>query len=55
MRKDLHSKLVLWGDGATLSSITQELLNEVGDVSTGDGDVLDGRSDDIPLRDGNGV
>lgn len=49
VRADLHSELVLWRDGGALSSVTQQLLYEIGDIPTGDGDVLDRRADNIAL------
>jgi len=54
-RRDLHSELVLGGDGGALASVSQQLLDKVGDVATGDGDVLDGGANDVALGDGDGV
>ena len=36
-----------------LSAFTHEVQHELGDVATCDGDVLDGTSNDVPLRAGN--
>src|SRR5690606_20474482 len=38
--------------GIWLASVTEQRLDEVGDISTGDRDRLDGRSDNVALRDG---
>lgn len=38
-----------------LSSIPKEVQHEFGDVSTGNGNVLDGGADDISVRDGDSI
>lgn len=46
---DLHSELVLWGDLRSLPSVSQKLLDKAGNVSSGNGDVFDRRSDNVSL------
>lgn len=41
--------------GVGLASVTEQRLHEIGDITTGDGDGLDGRADDIALCDGDDV
>ena len=38
---DLHSELVLWGNLSSLSTVSQELLDKAGDISSSDRDVID--------------
>ena len=40
-------QLVFRRDDAVLSSVAEELLHKRGDVSAGDGDVLDGRANNV--------
>lgn len=47
--EDVHSKLVFRRHVGGLSSVSEELLDEVGDVLSGDRDVLDRRSDNVTL------
>lgn len=48
LRGDLH--LILRGYGGHLTTFSHQVEHELGDVPTGDWDVLDGASDDIALR-----
>ena len=42
-------QLVFWGYGNHIPSLTNEVQYELCDVTTGDGYMLDGTSDDIPF------
>jgi hypothetical protein len=53
--KDLHSELVLWRHVGGLPSISEKLLDEVSNVLSGDGDVLDRGADNVALSDGDSV
>jgi hypothetical protein len=47
--ENLHSELVLWGNLSSLSTVSQELLHEAGNISSGDRDVLDRGSNNVSL------
>ena len=47
MRGNSHFELVLGWNRSALASVTQKLLNEICDISTGDRYGFDGRSNDI--------
>jgi hypothetical protein len=46
-----HPELVLWRDLRALAPVSQKLLHKVGDIPSGDRDVLDRRADNVSLRD----
>jgi hypothetical protein len=46
---DLHSKLILWGDLGSLSTVSQQLLDKAGDITSGNRDVLDRGSNNVSL------
>ena len=48
-------QLVFRRDIGHLSALTHEVEHELGDITTGDGDVLDGTPNNITLRAGNDV
>jgi len=43
------------GDLTKSLALTEELLNKLGDAATGNGDVLDGRTNDVAFSDGDDV
>ena len=47
--------MFLWGYIHHFTSLTHEVEDELGDITSGDGDVLDGRANDIAFCDGDNV
>ncbi len=50
-----HPQLVFWWHSRHLSTFSHEIEHKLGNIATGDGDVLDGAANNIPLRTGNDV
>jgi len=52
-KEETHLHRFVRGDASL--ALTEELLNKLGDAATGNGDVLDGRTNDVAFSDGDDV
>lgn len=50
-----YTALVLGWNGSSLSTVTEQLKDEIGDIASSNGDMLDRRANNVAFGDGNGV